>query len=82
MVSGKSLLSHKGHTSQILAASFSPDGKRFATAGSDLFIKIWEYPQGEELGKLKGHKKPVTTLAFSPDGKLLASGSQDNQIFL
>ena len=82
LVSGKSLLSHKGHTSQILAASFSPDGKRFATAGSDLFIKIWEYPQGEELGQLKGHKKPVRTLAFSPDGKLLASGSQDNQIFL
>jgi hypothetical protein len=80
--SGKPLLSSKGHTSQILAVSISPDGRRFATAGGDLSIKIWEYPQGEELGKLIGHKKPVTTLAFSPDGKLLASGSQDNQIFL
>ena len=36
--SGKPLLSSKGHTSQILAVSISPDGRRFATAGGDLSV--------------------------------------------
>ena len=72
----------QGHDDQILAVSISPDGKYFATAGSDLSVMLWKFPRGEPLGKLKGHKKPVTTLDFSPDGKLLAIGSQDNQIYL
>ncbi|GIT72969.1 MAG: hypothetical protein Ct9H300mP28_27830 [Pseudomonadota bacterium] len=65
--SGETMQSRQAHTSQILAASISPDGNQFAKAGGDFMIMLWKYPTGEPLAKLIGHKKPVTTLAFSPE---------------
>ena len=67
-----------GHTSEIKAISFSPDGKKLASGGGpqDNTVRIWNVPN-ETRGVLRGHKAKVGNVAFSNDGKLLASASDD-----
>jgi WD40 repeat protein/tRNA A-37 threonylcarbamoyl transferase component Bud32 len=52
------------------AASWSPDGKRIATANG--WVSVWDAKTGRELFTLRGHKY-AKALAWSPDGKRLAS---------
>ena len=67
----------RGHTGPIWCTTFSPDGKRIATAGHDQTIKIWDAEDGRHLLTLRGHNHVVTCVTFSPDGYLLASGGID-----
>ena len=66
-----------GHTSPVQIVSFSPNGRRIASAGDDNTIKLWDSTTGEELRTLVGHAGPVTSVSFSPDGQFIASGSRD-----
>jgi len=67
----------RGHTEEVFAAAFHPDGTRLATAGRDRAIWLWDLARGEEVARLQGHTDYVWSLAFSPDGTTLASGSGD-----
>jgi serine/threonine-protein kinase len=50
----------KGHTSDAWDVSFSPDGRRLATAGgSDQTVHVWDAATGQELLTLKGHSDDV-----------------------
>ncbi len=62
------------------AASFSPDGARFASATLENKIRLWDTTTGKELGALRGHEDYVRSIAFSPEGALLATGSADKTI--
>jgi WD40 repeat protein len=58
--------------------AFSPDGKRFATAGQDREVKVWNTASGKEVLTVAGHKSgkdwdSATCVAFSPEGKRIAS---------
>src|SRR4029077_18652861 len=67
----------RGHTDDVFAVAFHPDGKRLATAGRDRAVWLWDRERGEEVARLPGHASYVWSLAFSPDGRTLASGSGD-----
>jgi WD40 repeat protein len=67
----------RGHTDEVFAAAFHPDGKRLATAGRDRAIWLWDLERGEPVARLPGHTSYIWSLAWSPDGTTLASGSGD-----
>jgi WD40 repeat protein/tRNA A-37 threonylcarbamoyl transferase component Bud32 len=74
------LIKLRGHTGTIRCITFSPDGKRIATASHDQTIKIWDAEDGRELLTLRGHTHVVNCVTFSPDGNLLASGGIDTTV--
>jgi WD40 repeat protein/serine/threonine protein kinase len=67
----------RGHTDEVFAAAFHPDGTRLATAGRDRAVWLWDLTRDEPVARLPGHTSYVWSLAFSPDGETLASGSGD-----
>ena len=69
-----------GHTDEVYAAVFHPDGKRLASAGRDRAIWLWDLATGQEVARLEGHTNYVFSLAFSPDGTSLVSGSGDGTV--
>ena len=78
-----------GHSIEIDALAFSPDGGTLASSGWDGAILLWDAatfrtpdPQVSPINTLKGHTKEVEELTFSPDGRTLASGSWDGTILL
>src|SRR5262245_53577166 len=77
----------EGHTDEVYAVVFSPDGKTLASGGQDATVRLWEVATGKEKSVLlKPQKgKPlfrVYALVYSPDGKALASGGNEDVIRL
>jgi WD40 repeat protein len=62
----------------VVAAVFSPNGKRVATASADDTARIFDVGSGRTEQVLKGHTSDLTAVAFSPNGSRLATGSLDN----
>ena len=71
-----------GHTGDVMAITYSPDGKMLASAGRDETVRLWNPKTGENLATLTGHDGLVTGVAFSPDGQTLVSGSGDATVRL
>ena len=44
----------RGHTGEVFAAIFHPDGTRIASAGRDRTIRLWDSATGTELAQLQG----------------------------
>ncbi|MFO0905980.1 MAG: WD40 repeat domain-containing protein [Pirellulales bacterium] len=65
----------RGHTSVVVAAAFSPDGKTLASASYDGTLKLWDMTTGREAATLGEYKGCLGYVAFSPDGKTLATGA-------
>lgn len=77
----------KGHTSWVLAVSWSPNAGIIATGSMDNTVRIWDPATGKPLGSpLKGHTKWIMCLAWEPfhlqeSGRpRLASSSKDTTV--
>jgi WD40 repeat protein len=68
------------HLGAVHAVTFSPDGRRLASAGQDGSVRVRDAESGREIVVLRGHTDCAYTLAYSPDGRYLASGSSDGTI--
>lgn len=69
----------RGHSYMVADLSFSPDGKRLASACTDNTAIVWDVDTGKSLAVLP-HAHLVECVAFSPDGSLLATGSADESV--
>ena len=72
---GKELCAMRGHTGNIEAIAWSPDGGTIATGCRDREIRLWNAKDGSALGVLKGHGIWVVALRFCPNGRRLLSGA-------
>jgi WD40 repeat protein len=60
-------------TAGFSGVTYSPDGKFFATAGSDGFVRVHNADSGKEVAAHRKHPTWVTGPTWSPDGSRLAS---------
>lgn len=70
---GKEIAAFRGHTGDVTALAFSPDGKVLASGGQDNAVCLFDTATGKQLRRLQGNTGGVKTVGFSADGKTLTS---------
>ena len=69
---GKLLNTLTGHSGDVMALSYSPDGLRLASGGGRA-VKIWDTASGQELRTIRGYSGWLTTVNFAPDNRRVVS---------
>jgi WD40 repeat protein len=69
-----------GHTQWVNCVRFSPDGRRFASAGDDGIVKVWRTETAEEEYTLRGHLGAIQQLVWSRDGAAIWSAGADSTV--
>ncbi|MEQ1570345.1 MAG: hypothetical protein ABMA64_32220, partial [Myxococcota bacterium] len=77
-VSGGTVHPLGGQWGGVVAAAWSPDGTRLATAGADATLLVWDTRSWEVERVIEG--AGGRALAFSPDGGRLVSASWDGAV--
>ena len=63
-----------GHSDNVFAVSWAPDGVSVASGSRDTTVRIWNATTGEDHYIYRGHHSCVLSVAWSPDGHYIASG--------
>jgi WD40 repeat protein len=77
---GTLLYTYKGHSDQVFAVAWSPDGNRIASGSADETVQVWDAVDGGNTFTYKGHSDVVHAVAWSPGGKRIASASWDKTV--
>jgi mono/diheme cytochrome c family protein len=76
VTTGKRLAVFGDETDTVLAADFSPDGKRLALGGPGKTVKVFHTETGALAYKIAKHTDWITALEFSPEGNRLATADR------
>jgi WD40 repeat protein len=77
----------QGHTKDVRAVAYTPDGRLVSGGGHDKTVRLWNVTTGDCTATIKA-KGPVYAVAASPDGKTIAyggrhaSGAEANFVYL
>lgn len=72
-----------GHSSDVLDAKISRDGKYLISAGADSRVIIWDRKLQKQFRELDHHKQAVTSILLHPsDEKLFYSASSDGTVWV
>jgi aminoglycoside phosphotransferase (APT) family kinase protein/glucose/arabinose dehydrogenase len=71
-----------GHTEDVLAVAFSPDGKTLASGAEDHTVRLWDVAGERPVAVFDDYPDKVDAVAFSPDGRTLAAGGAGGKVQL
>lgn len=57
-------------------ASRSHDNSKFASAGGDRSVFLWDVMTGATIRRIAGHMGKIYTVEFNEDASVLASGAR------
>ncbi len=77
---GKRIFTCIGHSDQVWAVAWSPDGKRIVSASLDKTVQVWNATDGSHVFTYTGHSGQVGAVAWSPDGERIVSASWDKTV--
>jgi WD40 repeat protein/uncharacterized caspase-like protein len=66
-----------GHSRNVLAVAYSPDGRTALTGGDDQTARLWDIVTAKEIRRFEGHSAAVVAVAFSADGRSVLTGGSD-----
>jgi WD40 repeat protein len=72
--------SYRGHFGRVNALSWSPNGQRIASVGSDKTLQVWDAGSGKKYFIHRNPTSTITCVAWSYDGRYLATGSNDKLV--
>jgi len=87
----KPIKSFQGHTNEVNAIKWDPQGNLLASCSDDMTLKIWSMKQDTCVHDLQAHSKEIYTIKWSPTGPgtanpnmslILASASFDSTVRL
>lgn len=70
----------EGHTYEVTAVAYSPDGETLASGSMDRTVKVWDLATRKPRATLRGHEGDVTAVVYSTDGRTVISGSRDRTV--
>ena len=79
---GRPVVTLRGQTEPVIAAAFTPDGRRVATASRKGAVNLWDITSGQQTCSLDAGTKEINSLAFSADGWQLAALGRDGLVKL
>ncbi|KAK2154836.1 hypothetical protein LSH36_256g05021 [Paralvinella palmiformis] len=87
----KPIKTFQGHTNEVNAIKWDPQGLLLASCSDDMTLKIWSMKQDQHVHNLQAHIKEIYTIKWSPTGPgtsnpnsplILASASFDSTVRL
>jgi hypothetical protein len=69
-----------GHTDQVRAVAFTPDGQRAISGGDDGSVRIWNLDARRQEAVLAGHTDWVRAVVVTADGKRAVSSGDDGSV--
>ena len=69
-------------TYDVSSVSINASRSKFVAAGSDPWVRIYDYDTEQEVELYKAHHGPLWSTSYSPDSKLYATASEDGTIRL
>ncbi|XP_015782775.1 F-box-like/WD repeat-containing protein TBL1XR1-A [Tetranychus urticae] len=79
---GQPIKTFTGHTNEVNAIKWDPQGNFLASCSDDMTLKIWSMKQDKCIHDLQAHNKEIYTIKWSPFTTILASASFDSTVRL